>query len=77
MDDEVASGSICVTGQAAFEAIRVGNDSLAARITSGAKAFRRSLTPLQEEVNLILRLLLVMICFFGLAAAAQLDHPQR
>ncbi len=66
VDDEVASGSICVTGQAAFEAIRVGNDSLAARITSGAKAFRRSLTPLQEEVNLILRLLLVMTGFFGL-----------
>jgi cation-transporting ATPase E len=66
VDDEVASGSICVTGRAAFEATRVGNDSLAARITSGAKAFRRSLTPLQEEVNLILRLLLVMTGFFGL-----------
>ncbi len=66
VDDEVASGSICVTGRAAFEATRVGNDSLAARITSGAKAFKRSLTPLQEEVNLILRLLLVMTGFFGL-----------
>mgnify|MGYP001306892377 CR=1 FL=1 len=66
VDDEVASGSICVTGRAAFEATRVGNDSLAARITTGARAFRRSLTPLQEEVNLILRLLLVMTGFFGL-----------
>ncbi|MEZ4496613.1 MAG: hypothetical protein R2845_07500 [Thermomicrobiales bacterium] len=41
---EVHSGSICVTGRAVIEATRVGNDSLAARITSGARAFKRTLT---------------------------------
>ncbi|MCC6704934.1 MAG: HAD-IC family P-type ATPase [Thermomicrobiales bacterium] len=62
---EVSSGSICVTGRAIIEATRVGNDSLAARITTGARAYRRSLTPLQQEVNLILRVLLLMTAFFG------------
>jgi cation-transporting ATPase E len=62
---EVSSGSICVTGRAVIEAIRVGNESLAARITSGARAFKRTLTPLQQEVNLILRVLLIMTAFFG------------
>jgi len=62
---DVSSGSICVTGRAIIEATRVGNESLAARITSGARAFKRSLTPLQQEVNLILRVLLIMTAFFG------------
>ncbi|CAN5615504.1 HAD-IC family P-type ATPase [soil metagenome] len=64
-EDEISSGSICVTGRAVYEAIRVGNDSFAGRVTSGARVFKRSLTPLQQEVNLILRVLLVMTALFG------------
>ncbi len=62
---EVSSGSICVTGRAVIEATRVGNDSLAARITTGARAHKRSLTPLQMEVNLFLRVLLLITACFG------------
>ena len=64
-DSEVSSGSICITGRAIYEATRVGADSFAGRVTTGARAFRRSLTPLQQEVNLILRILLLMTAFFG------------
>ena len=75
---EVHSGSICVTGRAVIEATRVGNDSLAARITSGARAFKRTLTPLQLEVNLILRVLLLMTACFGgllLIGSVMYDTP--
>jgi cation-transporting ATPase E len=72
---EVSSGSICITGRAHIEAIRVGNESLAARITSGARAYRRSLTPLQQEVNLILRVLILMTaCFGGLLLIGSVMH---
>ncbi len=78
--DEVSSGSIVITGHAVYEAIRVGADSFAGRVTSGARAFRRSLTPLQQEVNLILRVLLLMTAFFGallFAGSAIHDTPVR
>jgi cation-transporting ATPase E len=64
--DEVHSGSFCVSGTAYYLAEKVGDESLAASITAGARAFRRVLTPLQREVNLMLRVLLLMTGFFGL-----------
>lgn len=79
-DAEISSGSIVITGHAIYEAIRVGADSFAGRVTSGARAFRRSLTPLQQEVNLILRVLLLMTAFFGallFAGSAIHDTPVR
>ncbi|HEY7031171.1 MAG TPA: HAD-IC family P-type ATPase [Thermomicrobiales bacterium] len=67
--DEVHSGSFCVSGTAYYLAEKVGEESLAAGITAGARAFRRVLTPLQREVNLMLRVLLLMTGFFGLLIA--------
>jgi cation-transporting ATPase E len=62
--DEVHSGSFCVRGSAPYEANKIGDETLAYRLTSGARAFRRLYTPLQTEVNLIIQVLLLLAIFF-------------
>lgn len=62
------SGSFCVSGKAYYQAEKVGKDSYANKLTAGAKSFRRVLTPLQKEINLIVRLLLVAAIFLWLLA---------
>lgn len=62
-DDEVYSGSFCVNGSAYYIAEKVGNDSLANQITAGAKQFRRILTPLQSQVVLIVRAMLMIVIY--------------
>jgi cation-transporting ATPase E len=66
------SGSFCVSGKAYYEAEKVGKDSYANQLTAGAKTFRRVLTPLQREINLIVRLLLVAAIFLWLLAGIAL-----
>ena len=62
--DEISSGSYCLSGSGWYEAERVGAESTAAQMTAGARAYRVPLTPLQVQVNLIVRLLLVVASFF-------------
>lgn len=66
--DELYSGSFCVSGSAHYRADQVGYDSYANRLTAGAKSFRRVLTPLQQEINLIVRVLLITAIFLWLLA---------
>jgi cation-transporting P-type ATPase E len=61
--DTVYSGTVCVTGSVCFEATKVGTETVAYKLTSGAKAFRHVYTPLQQEINLIIRILLLLACF--------------
>jgi cation-transporting ATPase E len=67
--DEVYSGSFVVSGRIEYEAQKVGGESLANKLTEGARTFTRELTPLQREVNLIVRVLLGVVLFFGLIIA--------
>lgn len=69
--DKVFSGSFCVSGAALYEVEKVGADSLANQITSGAKAFRRVLTPLQTEVNLVIKILVLLVALFTIILIAQ------
>jgi cation-transporting ATPase E len=62
--DPVSSGSFCISGSGWYEAERVGAANTAAKMTAGARAYRVPLTPLQVQVNLIVRLLLVVAAFF-------------
>jgi len=55
--DPLYSGSFCVSGQGHLEVEKVGTASLASSITAGARARKSTLTPLQEEVNRIVRIL--------------------
>ena len=62
--DPVSSGSFCVSGSGWYQAERVGAANTVAKMTAGARAYRVPLTPLQNQVNLIVRLLLVVAAFF-------------
>src|SRR5690606_5577186 len=53
---EVLSGSFCVTGTAMYEATRVGAESFANKLTASARKFTIAHTPLQSEINFLLRL---------------------
>jgi cation-transporting P-type ATPase E len=62
--DEVFSGSFCLTGSGLYQAQKVGSESLSARMTASARAFRRMQTPLQQQINLVIRVLLVVAVYF-------------
>lgn len=61
--DPVYSGSFCVSGTACYEAEKVGTETFAFKLMIGARAFRQMLTPLQREINLIIRTFLLISCF--------------
>ncbi len=64
-DDEVLSGSFCVNGSALYRATRVGAESFANKLTANARKFRVVKTPLQSEINFVLRLLMLLAGFMG------------
>jgi cation-transporting P-type ATPase E len=61
--DPVYAGTYCVNGAAYFEAEKVGADTVAGGITAGARVFKRSLTPVQMDVNAIVKVLLAIAVF--------------
>ena len=67
--DEVHSGSFCLTGSMIYQAEKVGLESMAQKVTASARAFRRMLTPLQREVTLVLRVLLLIVLYFEVILA--------
>jgi cation-transporting ATPase E len=64
--DPVYSGTFCVGGGAHYTVQRVGTASLANQITAGARSFRRVLTPLQRQVNLVVRIVLLIVVYLQL-----------
>ncbi len=63
--DEVLSGSFCVTGKGMYRAKRVGINSFANKLTIAARVYDRYYTPLQQDVNFIIRILLALVLYFG------------
>ncbi|MGQ9870239.1 HAD-IC family P-type ATPase [Leptodesmis sp.] len=61
--DPVYSGSFCVSGTACYEAEQVGTTTVAYQLMSGARAFRQILTPVQREINVVIRVFLLIACF--------------
>ena len=61
--DELFSGSFATTGAGRYVAEKVQNESLANQITAGARTFRRILTPLQHEINLVIRVVLGIVLY--------------
>ncbi len=61
----VYSGSYCVTGSAAYEATKVGAESFVNKLTAKAKEFRVELTPLQRNINFVVRILLLLATMIG------------
>ncbi len=63
--DTVLSGSFCVSGQLAYEAIRVGRESTMARMTEETRRFEASKTPLQRDIDLVLRVMVIVMLVLG------------
>ncbi|GIK66780.1 MAG: cation transporter E1-E2 family ATPase [Chloroflexota bacterium] len=63
--DSVHSGSFCITGTATIEVTQVGANSYANQLTARARDFRLHMTPLQEDVNFIIRLLVLLTAILG------------
>ncbi|NDJ61145.1 MAG: HAD-IC family P-type ATPase [Chloroflexi bacterium] len=63
--DEVLSGSFVVSGSAQYEAVRVGHDSFVNKLTAQARQFRVRLTPLQRDLNFVIRLLTLIAGLLG------------
>lgn len=61
--DRLYSGTFCVAGQASYRAEKVGVQSVAGILTVGARAYRASYTPLQRDISLIIRILLLVALF--------------
>lgn len=61
--DPVYSGSYIVAGGLLYVAEKVGNASLANQITAGAKQAKRELTPLQRNINVLVRVFLLIMIF--------------
>lgn len=70
--DQVLSGSFCVTGENLVKATGVGEKSFANELTKNAREFKLELTPLQREVNRLLRLILLIVAFFAILAVLAL-----
>ncbi|MBI1277312.1 MAG: HAD-IC family P-type ATPase [Anaerolineaceae bacterium] len=70
--DQVFSGTFCVNGSAYYEAQMVGEQSVASKLTAGARAYRAERTPLQVDIEFIVQLLVMVTLLigtlFGLAA---------
>jgi len=69
--DEVSSGSFCVTGEGVYKATKVGINSFANKLTLEARIYKRYDTPLQRDVNFSVRLLLILVFFFGILLAVR------
>jgi len=66
LDAPVYSGSFCVSGTTIYAAEKVGNESLASKMTAEARKFRKVLTPLQHRINIMIRLLLGVAILLGM-----------
>jgi cation-transporting ATPase E len=64
--DPLYSGSFCLTGSGAYLAEKVGTQSVAHQLTEGARTFRRVYTPLQQQIDLVIRVILLLVVFFEL-----------
>jgi len=57
VNEEMLSGSFCLSGNGFYKAEKIGNDSYAAQITEQAKKYKFDLTPLQRKINAIVKIL--------------------
>jgi cation-transporting ATPase E len=63
--DPVYSGSFAANGTVRYVARKVGAGSFANQITSGARAFRQVKTPLQRDVDFVIRMLILLVTVLG------------
>lgn len=64
--DPLFSGSFCVTGSGYLEAQKVGAESFANQLTATARHFQVSLTPLQQKINFVVRLVMLVVAVMSI-----------
>jgi cation-transporting ATPase E len=57
---QLLSGSFCVSGSGVYAAEKIGTDSFAYQLTAGAREYRRVLTPLQRQISIVVRVLVIL-----------------
>ena len=58
--DELRSGSYCVSGSGVYLAENIGTESFAYKLTAGAREYKRVLTPLQRQISIVVRGLVIL-----------------
>ncbi|BCL82754.1 cation transporter E1-E2 family ATPase [Ktedonobacteria bacterium brp13] len=61
--DLLSSGSFCLSGTACYRAERVGMASVAGQLTAKVRAFRRTFTPLQWQITVVIQSLLMVALY--------------
>jgi cation-transporting ATPase E len=61
--DRLSSGSFCLAGTVRYRAEHLGVESLAGQLTTRARAFNRSATPLQREIAVVIQALLLVALY--------------
>ncbi len=64
--DALLSGSYCVTGRAYYQVEKVGMDSFTNQLTQAARGFQLVQTPLQKQINLVVRLIMLVVAVMSL-----------
>jgi cation-transporting P-type ATPase E len=64
--DSILSGSFCLAGSAYYEAEKVGVESHLTQLTAAARFFRQEKTPLQRDVDTVIRVLIVVVTLLGM-----------
>lgn len=75
--DQILSGSFCVVGRGLFVAEKVGNESFAQKITTGARQFTMMVTPLQKQISIIVRGLVVLSVALSVMLALEAAYKEK
>ena len=75
--DEVLSGAYCAAGAGDYEVEHVGADSFAERIASEARGTRSVLSPLQRDINTVLKITVAAMVPLAIALVVALALQDR
>jgi cation-transporting P-type ATPase E len=64
--DALLSGSICVAGEGLYRAEKVGAESFAGQLTIAARKYESVRTPLQQEIDVIVRIVILVVVLISL-----------
>lgn len=76
-DDYITSGSFCVTGTGMMRAEKIGKESHLNQTASIAQSFKFEQTPLERDVNQLVRLLFLVVFIIVLALSLFQHVPQE
>lgn len=72
--DVLLSGSTCLAGSGMAEVLNVGEMCATQRVTSQARAYRNVKTPLQRDVDMIIRVMTVVVLLLALQVLQAFDN---